>query len=157
MANYVTQADLIAALTHAVFIDLFDDDNDGVVSDSDANVTAVITNAHAEVESYLPNLYTTLPTNSPVLLKNAERDFAIAYALDRKPQVARTYGAEARDHYWNRAEKRMERIQKSIQRLIDNTPTGDPANVGGIVRSGDPDDTDVEDKWFATPTGMGDW
>lgn len=151
---YIDQDDIASMFTPQVFLQLFDDDGDGIVGPADTNVALVIERAHAEVESYVENLYVTRPTNTPVLLKSCALDYAYSYALDRRPELAKAYSEESTKR-WSRAEKRMDRIQKSTQRLIDNTPAGDPANVGGVVRSGNADDTTLLSKWFTD--GMGDF
>jgi len=151
---YITQDDVLSMFTPSIGVQLFDDDGDGIVDPDDVNIALVIERAHAEVESYVENLYVTRPTNTPVLLKSCALDYAYAYSLDRRPELAKAYSEESTKR-WARAEKRMDRIQKSTQRLIDNVPTGDPANVGGVVRSGNPDDTALLPKWFTD--GLGDF
>lgn len=151
---YIVQADVETLFTPAILIQLFDTDNDSIVEPNSPEIAQVIERAHAEVESYMPNLYETIPTNTPVLLKSAALDYAYTFSLERRPELATAYAEEAKAR-WARAEKRMDRVQKSIQRLIDNAPTGDPVNVGGVVRSGNPDDTALLDKWFMD--GLGDW
>lgn len=154
--GYITETDLKNALNANVWIHLFDDDGDGVVSNGQSNVTLVITRAHAEVLSYLPNLYTTIPSDSPVIsiLQSAELDFAYTLALERRPELGQTMGEPTMQDRWKRAQERMERLQKGIQRITDNPPGGAaPANIGGQVRSGDPDNPDPPAPFFLN--GMG--
>lgn len=149
--GFITETDLKNALNSATWVHLFDDDGDGNVTAAQANVTLVLERAHEEVLSYLPNLYATLPASSPVikLLKSAELDFAYTLALERRPELAKSMGENTIDARWKRAQARMDRIQKSIQRITNDPPGGAlPANVGGIVRSGDPDDTEPRAKFW---------
>jgi hypothetical protein len=160
LAYFISATDLKNALNLSVYAQIFDDNQDGTVGDSDANVLLVLERAHAEVLSYLPAIYETLPnelpSSVPTLLKSAELDYACALALDRRPELNRAMGVEERDSRWARAEKKMERIAKAIQRITDNAPGGaDPANVGGHMRSGDPDYPEVPDPVFKA--GLGDF
>ncbi len=158
MANFITQAELQAMMTPALFLAIFDDDNNGSVDAADTNAAQIIALAHAEVISYVPNLYEDaldeLPSGVPDLLKSVELDYAYALSLNRHPEFAR-FESEYKQR-WERAEKKMDRISKSIQRIAgSNAPTADPANVGATVAGPDPLDRDDVTKIFAD--GMGDF
>lgn len=156
---YITEGDLRAALNPGVFSHLFDDDNDGVIAMGQDNVALVIERAHIEVVSYLPALYSALPPDGvpaevPKLLKSVELDFAIALALERRPELATSLGT-TREVYWRRAEEKMKRITDSVQRITDVASLPQALNVGGIIRSGDANFPDVPDPVFKN--GIGDF
>lgn len=151
MSGYLKQSDLQSALGPGTFLNIFDDDNDGTVILADENVAQVLALAHAEVISYLPDVYAKLPPETPsgivagndtipVLLKSAELTYAIVFAIDRHPEFAKTYGLENRDALWKRAEAKMDRLRKAIQQIAatDSPPEPAPGNTGGIVRDSGP-------------------
>lgn len=155
--SWATETEFKNALNANIWVHIFDDDGDGIVSAAQANVTLVLERAYHEVLSYLPNLYATLPPASPVitLLKSAQLDYAVTMALEKRPEFARSMGEETIEARWKRAEKRMDRIRMSIQRLTDNAPGGAlPANVGGTVLNGTAEDPDTPVKTFED---MGDF
>lgn len=136
---FITAQDLRDALNANVFVHIFADDGSGIVDDASSAVETVLERAHVEVISYMPNLYKDLPLDPPTmtLLKSAELDFAYTFALERRPELARSMGDETILARWKRGQERMDRIRKSIQRLTDDAPGGvKPANVGGYVNSG---------------------
>ncbi len=155
--SWATEADLKNALNANIWIHIFDEDGDGSVDEAQANVLLVLERSYHEVLSYMPNLYDTLPGASPVisLLKSCQLDFAVTLALEKRPELARSMGNETIEERWKRADARMDRIRKSIQRLTDNAPGGaDPANVGGTVVNGTAADPDTPVKTFSD---MGDF
>lgn len=154
---WATETNLKNALNANTWIHLFDDDGDGTVAEGGAAVTLVLERAHEEVLSHLPNLYATIPSDSPIitLLKSCELDFAYTLALERRPELVKSMGEEAVRAPWNRALKRMDRIRESIQRITANHPgsaTG-PANIGGDISSGIEDDSDVADPHWLDGAG----
>ncbi len=156
---YITEDDLRAALAPGVFSHVFDDNNDGLILAGQTNVVLVIERAHIEVLSYLPALYTTLPSDAlpeeiPKLLKSVELDFAIAFALERRPELSASLGASA-ETYWKRAEAKMIRITESVQRITDVASLPQAKNLGGVVLSGDPNAPDILHPFFKN--GIGDF
>jgi hypothetical protein len=141
MAGYVSASELRDVLSLATYMAIFDDGNTGVTATVDASsaVALVLSRAHAEVISYLLTIYGTLPAELPsavpVLLKSAELDYAVAFSFERHPEYVRTYGEAKRAERWERAERKMERIASTIQRIApsDNPPEPTPRTSGGIV------------------------
>lgn len=145
-SSYVSPSDLKAAVGPQVYVQIFDDDGDGNVSDNDAGVQLVLERAHAEVLSYLPRLYgiavvddpTRLPQGIPTLLKSAELDFAVALSFERHPEYVRSYGEEGRSLRWKRAEAKMQRIGDAKQIPTDNVPPPQPVTGGGVITDPNP-------------------
>ncbi len=139
MGYFNTQDDLESALNPATFVQIFDDGNNGFVEEDNPGVQLVLMRAHAEVLSYLPRIYGTMPAELPdtvsILLKSAELDYATALSYERHPEYVRSFGEEKRSARWQRAEKKMERIAIAIQRIApnDTPPETAPRNVGGVV------------------------
>jgi hypothetical protein len=137
---FVTQDELELAMVPGVFVQLFDDDGDGIVEPESAAVAQILLFAHSQVTSYLPRIYDSTPSETPgaipYLLKQAELDFAYCLGLDRRPELAKAYAEEAKRR-WERAQKLMDRVAASVQQIApnDNPPEIVPRNVGGIVTS----------------------
>lgn len=140
LAPYIAASDLRAALSPAVYMAIFDDEQTGSIADVDASnaVALVLARAHSRVVSWLGHTYTKLPlaTDSevPYLLKDAELNYAIGMSFDRHPEYVRAYGADPqRKNAWDQAELTMNRVQEAILRFVDAPSVGKPVNVGGIV------------------------
>lgn len=118
----ITPDDLKAALGPGVYVQIFDDDGDGVVTDDDDAVLLVIERAHAEVVSYALRIWDAMPPGIPPLLKSAELDFAVALAFERHPEYVRAYGEEGRERRWKRASTKMERIAAQAQIVGEGSP-----------------------------------
>ncbi len=134
---FITADDLKNALGPSTFLTIFDDLSTGSVPA--APVDLIIKRAHAEVMSYLPRVYDTMPAELPApvpaILMSAELDYAVAFSFERHPEYVRTFGEQKRLERWNRAEKKMERIASAIQEIApnDSPPEGKPRTSGGIV------------------------
>jgi phage gp36-like protein len=91
MAEYVTEADLSAALGAHVVRALYDDDNSG--EPDAAPIASAIARATSVVNSYLRRVY-TLPLEEPVpqIVKSIALDLTIGYAQLRHPEVVRVDG-----------------------------------------------------------------
>lgn len=138
LTTFVAPSDLKLALNPTTYLAIFDDGNTGVVQDTDPGVLLVLERSFAEVLSYLPRIYDSLPTGIPTLLKSCQLDYAVALSYERHPEYVRSFGEEKRAERWGRAEKRMERIADSFQEITDNAPAARPGNVGGITYDAGP-------------------
>lgn len=133
---------------------IYDSANDGQF---DATAfAAVVTRAETEIYSYLarnyPNL--TFPITAdppPAAIKNAVLEFTIVFSRDRKPEYWSSSQNRERKDRMEAAYEMAERYAKAQQIVYDAGAA--PANVGGVVRSGDPDDTPPKPKFFSDGTG----
>lgn len=131
---YCSSDELRIALGTATFLAIFDENNDGT-ADAEA-VTLVQVRAHARVVSRLvdvfgANIPASLSTTAPILLKDAELDYATALAWQRHPEYVRAHGKNEAIAAMERADQTMARVQSAIARLSDFATK--PANVGGVV------------------------
>lgn len=135
MGLWIDQDTLTSALTPKVMLALFDDGNLG--TPDAAAVQLVLDDAEAEVQSYLVGDYPNpLPVSaaSDALLRRCALDFAICLSFERHPEYVRSIGEEQRkETRWDRACKRMARIQSAIQIPPTLSQAVQPANIGGIV------------------------
>jgi hypothetical protein len=145
--SYLTAQDLRVALSPAMYLALFDDDNTGDVSavDASAGVLSVLAESLVLVTSWLPDIYKTLPPETspagivtggdsmPILLKVAQLQYARVLSYRRHPEYVKTYGAEPGGTLWKEANEFLERIQDGVQRVTSNDtpPEVLPENVGG--------------------------
>ena len=134
----ITAQNLVDALSLPTYMALFDDANTGNRSTVDAStgVALVLSRSHVQVESWLPDIFKTMPTSTPVpsqLLVDAELQFAVIYSYRRHPEYVKTYGAEPNGSLWKEALAFMYRIQAGTQLIPpdDNPPETAPENVGG--------------------------
>jgi hypothetical protein len=144
--KYISADDLANALSPTVFLEIFDDDNTNDIAAVKASdqVLLVIENAEGEVESRIGVEYNLdNVTGSDRLVRRACLEYAIAYSLERHPEVTRSAQAPER---FKRAENRVQLLQDAILELVDS-PTQKPANVGGALY--DPTPT----MWTDTTTG----
>lgn len=125
--------------------------------EADADVVArVIEDAESYVESFLRGVYNldTLRaqgTSCPTEVKRLCLDVATAYIWQRHPEYVRADG----EAILRRVRNELTDLRKGITRL-NVTSAPEPAeNQGGIVESGDPDDTEIKDKFFVD--GLGDF
>jgi hypothetical protein len=150
----LTQTDLENALSPSTVRAIFDDTGTNTVNTT--AVAAVITRAESQVYSYLKTTYPDLPipyaaSPAPEVLKSAVLEFAIVYTRDRKPE------------YWpDNSRERSERLKAAFdmadrfakaRQVIYDVGGVQPANVGGVVRSGITDDTEPPVKFFGDGTG----
>ncbi len=157
---YLVQADLEDALGINTVTAIFDDDQDGV---ADARpIQACIDYATAECDAFLRTLagVTATLTAVPADVKFAALDFAVAYAMRRRPDVARAMGEASWAAYYKAAIEKMERFASEAQRfsglvgpaqvaaaLPDTAPP--PEGLGAsLVDFGAPSDCGPELVWW---------
>jgi len=135
MGQYISVADLLAALGETVLNATADDDNDG--TPDPAVLALVIEEAEAEVDSYLYGFF-TLPLMEPTdpLVRLASLDFAVAFLMERHPEYVRDRDAQYGKDRYARAQDRILRVQQARQRLPREETKQTPKNVGGIVIDG---------------------
>ena len=144
-------------MSTATFLSIFDDANLGDGTFDTAAVTANIADAEAEVYSWVKRNYPDLeiPVTAdppPVTLRLAAFGFFYVFARDRKPEYWTKAQESERQLRLKAATELCERYAKAEQILYDSGGSP-PANVGGVVRSGNPDFPDPPDKVFADGTG----
>lgn len=162
--RYINTTDLIRRLNPKTFLAIYDDEDSGdPLQVDDLIVQQDIDSAEGEVDSYLI-LIGTLPLPTLAggaidrLIKTAALDYAEALSFLRHPEYPRTFGENGKSKgLWTIAEKRMERIKKSLQQMPDIvSQTGTtPTNTGATIANADPeaDDEDPKPKFFES-TGI---
>lgn len=126
MSKYMAQADAEGAMTPQTLIELYNDDNDGTISES--AMTVNIDRAECEVDSRLLG-YKSYPIDNQYdrLLKHAALTFFMAFSYERHPEYVRQFGDDGRANgMYERGEKLMERIQAGLQKLPDQGVSGPP-------------------------------
>lgn len=147
MGQFINLDKLSRALSPATMLALFDDTQTNIVS-AEA-VEQVIAEAEAEVKSYLVGFYDNpLPSAAAIdeLLRLAAMDFAVCFAFARHPEYALQTGqAQTLEKRQARAEARMLRIQKAVQRPAGLNAEATPTNVGGeVIQPATADDAEPE-------------
>jgi hypothetical protein len=144
-------------MSTSTFLSIFDDANAADGSFDEDAVDDNIADAEAAVYSWVarnyPNL--TIPVTAdppPTTLRLAAFGFFYVFARDRKPEYWSKSQENERKDRLKAAYDLVENYAKATQILFD-TGGAPPANVGGVVRSGDPDDIDPKPKFFADGTG----
>lgn len=137
MGTYITDADLLAAISENVLNATADDDNIG--TPDPAVLALVIAEAEGEVDSYLLGFY-TFPLEEPTdrLVRLSALDFAVAFLFERHPEYVRNRDNKQGEAKYARGVQRMLRIQAARQRLPDNALVSPPKNVGGIIVDNSP-------------------
>lgn len=136
--SFITVAELRAALNPSTFQAIFDEEGNGTVLDDNPAVQQVLERSYARVMAWLGRPYETLPqplpASVPLLLKDAQLDYAQSFSYERHPEYVRSMGETSRNvtHYL-RAEATMQKVSISVLQLSENKPEPKPRNVGGIV------------------------
>jgi len=137
----ITAAQLRASLTPEVYLAIFDDDRTGDIDSVDVSdgVLEVLNDAHALTISSLGPLYARLPTSSDakvsILLKAAEKQWARAFAFERRPEFEHEYGyGGEKSKAESRAKRILDEIRADLMQIVDAPPEPQPRNVGGIIR-----------------------
>jgi len=153
--TYIVQSDLEDRIGAESVRQILDDDVDGT---PDATPLArVIADAESYVEGFLRVAYDlaairALGVAAPNEVKRLCLDVAVAYLWDRHPEYVRADG----DKLLDRARQDLVDLRRGLTRLDIVGAPEPPANRGGDVRSGDPDDTEPDDNViFNKPTGFG--
>lgn len=138
--GYFDQTDLQNALSVSGLKAAFDDDRDGTADT--APINACIAYGSALADSFLRKVGSapgggtlTLPlTVVPDEVKFAALDFGIAYAVRRRPEIAKALGEQTWTVYYEQAVEQMKRYISSVQMV---SPTAmDHATVGASIFGG---------------------
>lgn len=151
---FTTPQDLVDAISETTYMAIFDDASSGSRTAVDVSrpVLSVIARAHANVASFLPRIYTTMPPEVPaanltlggdnisILLKDAELQWATIYSYRRHPEYVRTYGAEPNGPLTKEVLAMLERIAGLFQQIpaTDSPPAPKPGLPLSIVYSSGP-------------------
>lgn len=155
--TYLVEADLTRRLTAEVLRHVFDDDADG--SADEATVNDFIADAESEVEQRVAKIYgetglTALraqATACPRTIKRLCLDVFEVRMGNRHPEYVRGQWADRR----RQVTKDLDDLAARVTEL-DVIGTPEPAvQEGGYVRSGDPDDTEMNEKWFNDDNSFG--
>lgn len=156
--TYLVEVDLSRRLTSEVMVQAFDDDEDG---DADEDiVNDFIADAEDEVETRIAKVYgeaglTTLRAQGvscPRTVKRLALNIFEVLMGHRHPEYIRGKWEARRE----RCDKDLDDLAARVTELADVTGTIEPAvQEGGYVRSGDPDDTDLNEKLFVDHNSFG--
>ena len=157
--SYITQADVESRFTAALIAQIYDDGGDGTFATTEeAALTDIILDAENLVEEAIRKTYgedglTWLrgeSTDAPRSIKRRCLDAVRLYIAERHPDYIRIDVERG----WERFNNDLDRLKlREVEMAVIGDP--EPAVVdGGIVRSGDPDDTTVRDKVFLDTTGI---
>jgi phage gp36-like protein len=152
--TYVVQTDLEDRISSDVVRQILDDNADGA---ADVNpMTRVIADAEGYVEGFLTPVYDltalrALGTGAPSELKRLVLDVAECYLARRHPEYIRAEWIKKLEV----TRQELLDIRKGVTRLNIATAPEPAANVGGVVRSGCADDTDVREPVFRDPDSFG--
>lgn len=153
MAYYITQADIEARVSARVLRQVFDDDRSGTADA--ANITQLITDAESYVEEIVGCTYVIadVRTSAPNAMKRLCLDAAVAYMRERWPSLTKTLTAKA----WERLAKECSEVRLATRRVLPAGTQGVPANTGGTVDPGTPDelaDEGIYQMWGFGNTGV---
>lgn len=145
---FITPQDLVDAISETTYMAIFDDQSTGSRSVVDASmpVQSILARAHAQCMSFLPRIYGTLPPevpsgivaggdSIPVLIKDAEVQWATIYTYRRHPEYVRTYGAEPNGAMTKEVVDMLERLADLVQQVAptDSPPQPRPGLVQSVV------------------------
>lgn len=154
--SIIAQVDLENRMSAAVVGRILDDNNTGVANT--APLAQLLSDGQSRVMGYVRRAYTPLQIQAlllspPELLKSLCLDACQVYAFERFPTYCRIEPSMI-----DRVQRDLENVASSRMR-IDNadgqTTEPVPANVGGIIESGNPNKPAPRPKTFAD--GMGDF
>ena len=134
MGTYIQQVDIENAMGPAFVVGCFDDNGDGVADP--APVAAVISRAEGLVDAFLTTeVALPIPVPADRLVKEACVEYAISFAMDRRPEYARRFGDDSsgRDTHYKRARQLMLDVKAAQVELPDNESLEPVANVGALV------------------------
>lgn len=152
--TYIVQADLEARISAEAVRQILDDDLDGT---PDANaLTRVISDAESYVESFLRGNYDltyirSLGVNVPNEIKRLCLDVATSYLWERFPEYVRADGYKL----MSRAKSDLMELRESDRRLDTVDRPEPPANQRHVVNTGDPNNPQIEGKFFLDPDDFG--
>lgn len=153
--TYIDQGDLEDRIGSEAVVAIADDNEDGTVDTSDTSIARIIKDAEGYVEGFLAPIYSltalrALGASAPNEVLRLCLDVAEAYAIRRHPEYIRgDWKSKLEFARRDLVDIRTQRTQ------LDITTSPEPAaNTGGVVRSGDPDDTDPADKVFLDGMGI---
>lgn len=163
---FITPQDLVDAISETTYMAIFDDASTGSRAAVDASkpVQSILARAHAQCISFLPRLYATMPPEAPagivtggdsipILLKDAEVQWATIYTYRRHPEYVRTYGAEPNGSMTKEVGEMLERLADLVQQIAptDSPPVPKPGLTQSIVYSSGP--RIISDNADGTPNG----
>lgn len=132
---YLTEADLVAAMSRSRVLACYDDDNLGEINA--AALAAVLTRASHLVDGIIARSYSgTFPLAAPppVLAKEAALLFAQAMSIERCPEYGARFGEANTIKMREHATKLCEHIAIGLVKLVDAPPpTATVALTGGLV------------------------
>jgi phage gp36-like protein len=137
MPRYLTQEDLENELSRKLLLEIFDDDTTGEIDTG--QIQHFIDKGEAEVDSQLAGFYgMPLGDLNDRLVRLAALDYTVAFIYERHPEAVQQFGDAIQVNRYERAEKRMQKVQSALKRLTENSPSKGPKNIGGIVYDSGP-------------------
>lgn len=138
MADWLKLQDLKNLVGSERTIQLFDDDGDGLISESDANVQAVLKVAESEAYSRLRRAWSvdaikTLAANDPGFTSHCAW-VALEFASERRPAFCADDGKGCYWAQYERAIEFFESVSKGLQRSVGEGSAGTNPQIGGNLR-----------------------
>ena len=154
MGTYINQSDIEDRLSADIVQRILDDDADGFADTGP--VDRAIADAEGYVEAFLRVAYDlavirALGTDVPNEIKRLILDVVTAYLWERHPEYVRADG----NALLARARQELIDLKRGLTRLDIVGSPEPPANRGGDVRSGDPDEPEPAPKFFNDPNSFG--
>jgi len=137
--RYLTQADLENRVGPSRILQLFDDDNDGVLGAGELAVLAtILESAEGEVDSRMMRAYgidgiTTLAGSDPAFTLHASW-IALEFAAERRQEFFGAGGVGPYQMQYERAIKFFEKLSKGRQRSAGESDAGVGTGIGGKVQ-----------------------
>lgn len=144
MADFLTLAKLYTRANPQKVKSYFDDDNNGVVTDADANVDAVLSAAEAEMYARMIRAYPGDPSDpdGPIQALVANDPgleghcifVALQMAAERRTAFTDDDGKGPYSAQYDRAIAYFETLSKGLKRSMGETQAGKGANTGGKLQ-----------------------
>ncbi len=137
--RYLAQTDLEARVGPRRVLQLFDDDNNGVLGAEElAKISGILEAAEGEVASRMIRAYsidsiTTLANADPVFKLHASW-IALEFAAERRPEFLGAGGQGPYQNMYERAIKFFEKLSKGRQRSAGESEAGIGKTIGGKVQ-----------------------
>ncbi len=139
MPDIIVIADLSNQVGLNRVLQFFDDDGDGVVTDADPNVVAILDQAEGQFYSRMLRAYPDKATlillaNADPIVKGHIVWLACELMAERRVEFTNAEGWGAFQVQYNRAMKEIDLLSKGAVRSIGEATVGQGANTGGRLQ-----------------------
>lgn len=150
---YIAKADIEARVSARVVRQVYDDDRTGTANA--AAIAQLIEDAESFVEEIVAGIYdiAEVRTEAPTAMKRLCLDAAVAYLRERWPALTKHLTTKT----WERLGDECKAVSLACRRIDVGGVTAAPANVGGVVDPGVPDELADEGKYQMWGFGNTGW